>query len=303
MGTKLLIQLLFLCSALLVLLPLTASADRAGWNEPAREPGYDQSDLLRINIDYFNLAAATGGDFYYWAPGEFAASAGILNVPVASEPIALAYASNGDSFTRTIDVPVDGTISRLSFFAGAQRLDELSLTRPDGRNVEANPAGVSLQSFRHMSIVTLVDPEPGLWRVEMSGSGSFELAVRYFADRTRLEERGLEGIDLIGFDFAKLSGRAGHQGLFSVSEPPKAGTTQFCRTTLSGGIESPIIELVSVDGAVLGSVNLDEETDVAIDEFIGSCRVPDQPFRVRVRGKDPQGWPFQRLTSGLTTPE
>jgi len=285
-----------------VLQPLLAKAERAGWNEPGRTPGYDQGGLLQINIDYFNIAAATGGDFYFWAPGEFAAAAGLLNVPVASGPIALAYASSGDPFTCSLEVPVDGTISRLSFFAGAQILDKMSLARPDGRSVEANPAGVSVQTFRHMRILTLTDPEPGLWRAEMSGSGSFELAVRYLTDRNRLAKRGLEGIDLIDFNFVELRGRPGHQGLFPLSEPPQAGTMQRCRITLSGGIKQPIIDLVSATGAVLSGVRLEEVSDIAADEFIGSCLVPDQPFRVRVRGEDTEGWPFQRITAGLTAP-
>jgi hypothetical protein len=302
MLKKFVFHFLLLFSSLLVLHPLLSKAERAGWNEPGRPPGYNQDGLLQINTDYFNLAAATGGDFYFWAPGEFAAAAGLLNVPVASDPIDLAYVSSGDPFTYTLEVPVDGTISRLSFFAGAQILDNLSLARPDGRSVEANPTGVSVQTFRHMRILTLINPEPGLWRAEMSGRGSFDLSVRYLTDRNRLADRGLEGIDLIDFNFVELRGRPGHQGLFPLSGPPLAGTMQPCRITLTGGIKQPIIGLVSATGVVLSEVRLEEESDIAADEFIGSCLVPDQPFRVRVRGEDTEGWPFQRITAGLTAP-
>jgi len=289
-------------AALLILHPALVTADRAGWNEPGRAPKHNQSGMLQINTDYFNLAAATGGDFYYWAPGEFAAAAGLLNVPLASDPIALAYASSGGPFTRTTDLPIDATISRLSIFAGAQLLESFNLLRPDGRSIEVNPAGVSVQTFRHMRIVTLIDPEPGLWQIEMSGSGSFELAARYLSDSRHLAERNLKRIDLIGFDFVELRGRSGHQGLFPLSEPPQPGTVQPCRMTLSSNIEEPIIEFVSATGTLLGEVRLEQAADVASDEFFGSCDVPDQPFRVQARGKDSEGWPFQRQTSGLTTP-
>jgi hypothetical protein len=86
-----------------------------------------------------------------------------------------------------------------------------------------------------------------------------------------------------------------------MSELPEAGTTQQCLTTLSGGIAAPSIALVSETGAVLSVVNLEEGSEIADDEFFGSCRVPDQPFRVRVRGEDSEGWPFQRISAGLTT--
>ena len=79
---------------LIALFPYSAIADRTGWNEPGQAPGHHDSGLLNINKDYFDMAAATGGDFYFWAPGEFAEAAGHLNIPISSEPIALAYAGH-----------------------------------------------------------------------------------------------------------------------------------------------------------------------------------------------------------------
>jgi hypothetical protein len=288
---------------LLLMVVPPAAADRSGWNEPPRPAGYDPGGLLHINPGYFALAAATGGDFYFWAPGEFAAAAGLLDVPIAADPIALAYGSRTGPFTRELEVPVDGTISRLSFFAGAQRLDALRLLRPDGRGVEANPTGVAVQAFRHMRIITVTDPEAGVWRVELRGAGRFEVAARYLAERSRLRALDREGIDLVDFDFVELRGRPGHEGFFPVQGPVLAGARHRCRINLSGGVERPGAELVSADGAVLGTISLEAPgTEEADDEFIGDCRIPDQPFRVRVRGSDPEGRLFQRLTSGLVTP-
>lgn len=295
--------LLSIALSALLLTALPAVADREGWNEPPRAPGYDRRGLLQINADYFDLAAATGGDFYFWAPGEFAASAALLTVPVASDPIALAYGSGGGDFARSVKVPVDAAVTRLSLFTGAQRLDDLRLIRPDGRSVEANPAGVSVQAFKHMRIVTVEEPEPGLWRVEMHGAGSYSLGARYLAERKKLTARGLEAIDLIDFSFVEVRGRPGHEGLFQVTPPVRAGEKRRCRITLTGEIRQPVFEMVSAAGEVLGTIKLDAaDGEAAADEFIGSCRVPAQPFRVRVRGQDRQGHPFQRLTAGLTSP-
>jgi hypothetical protein len=292
---------------LFVLLPLVAvppaAADRAGWNEPPRAAGYDRNGLLTINADFFALAAATGGDCYFWAPGEFAAAAGLLKVPVASEPIALAYGSSAGPFAQTLEVPVDATVSRLSLFAGAQRLDTLRLLRPDGRNIDANPAGADVQDFHHMRIITVADPEPGLWQVELRGAGRFELAARYLADRSRLEGMDREAIDLIDFTFVERRGRPGHEGLFPLQTTPLAGTSHRCRITLTGGIEPTTAEMISATGMVLGKIRLERPAAGDIgNEFIGSCRVPDQLFRVRVRGRDFDGRIFQRLTAGLVTP-
>jgi hypothetical protein len=298
-------KIFLLLPALLVLLlavTLPAAADRGGWNEPSRAPGYDQNGLLRINTDFFNMAAATGGDFYFWAPGEFAAKAGLLNLPLASEPITLAYGSAKGNFAQRAEVPVDVTISRLSLFTGAQRLDKVRLLRPDGRSIKANPSGVSVQDFKHMRIVTVDDPEPGVWRVEMRGAGRYVLSARYQTDRARLKEQDLNPIDLIDFAFVEERGRPGHRGLFPLKQPVRSGELHHCRVTVSGIIKHPSIELVSAKGEVLAKIPPDASVAESGDEFTGACEVPDQPFRVRVRGRDMEGHLFQRLTAGLTTP-
>jgi len=290
-------------TALLLATARPAEADRKGWNEPARAPGYDNHGLLRINADYFDLAAATGGDFYFWAPGEFAAAAGLLSVPIASAPASLAYRSGGGDFSQTLEVRVDAAITLLTLFAGAQRLDDVRLLRPDGRSVEANPAGVAAQTYRHMRIVTIEKPEPGLWQVEVRGAGSYSIAVRYLSERRVLAERGLSSIDLIDFAFVEERGRPGHEGLFPIMKPVRAGEERLFRFTLTGEVRVTALDLVSAEGEILDTIHLDSSPELAAtDEFIGSCRVPPWPFRALVRGEDLSGNSFQRLTPGLITP-
>jgi len=280
-----------------------AAADRPEWNEPPQPPGYDRNGLLKINADFFNLAKASGGDFYFWAPGEFAASAGLLRIPVASDPVALSYRSGGGAFAQSIEVPVDAAITHLTLFAGAQQLDEVRLLRPDGRSIEANPAGVAVQVYKHMRIVAVENPEPGRWRIEARGAGSYSIAARYLAERKKLAARGLEAIDLIDFAFVEVRGRPGHEGLFPVEKPVHAGEERLCKITLSGGVREPVIEMISATGEVLGAIRLNaSEDETAADEFFGTCRIPKQPFRVRVRGEDREGHLFQRLTASLNSP-
>jgi len=296
-------EILLIALATLLFIACPAAADRPGWNEPPRTPGHDRNGLLKINGDFFDMAAATGGDFYFWAPGEFAASAGLLDVPIASDPIALSYRSGGDNFAQSLEVPVDSAITRLTLFAGAQRLDELRVLRPDGRTVEENPADIAVQVYEHMRIVTVEDPEPGLWRIEARAAGSCSIAARYLSGGEKLRVRGLEPVDLVDFAFVEVRGRPGHEGLFPVEKPVRAGEKRLCRITLSGGVRQPVVEMISVTGEVLGAIRLDASADeAAADEFIGTCRIPEQPFRVRVRGEDREGHLFQRLTAALNSP-
>lgn len=289
--------------AMLLLAVTPAAADRPGWNEPPRAAGYDRNGLLQVNTAFFSLAAASGGDFYFWAPGEFATAAGLLKVPIASDPIAMAYGSGSGPFHQLLEVPVDGTVSRLSLFAGAQRLDTIHLLRPDGRDVEVNPVDVGVQTFQHMRIFSVEDPEPGLWRIELGGAGCFELAARYLTDRGRLTALEKEEIDLVGFTFVFRGGRPGHEGLFPLQAAPNAGTIQLCRINLSGATGLPTVDMVSASGEVLGTIRLRTPDDGGTaGEFFGNCPIPDRPFRVRVRGRDPEGRLWQRITAGLISP-
>jgi len=63
----------------------------------------DARGLLKVDPIYFDLAANTGGDIYFWAPGEFASSH--LQVPLPQEPVVLAYGTSEG--TKVFYIPVE----------------------------------------------------------------------------------------------------------------------------------------------------------------------------------------------------
>ena len=273
---------------------------REGYNEPGRKSSYDQAGRLAINRTYFELSAATGGDFYFWAPGEFSAAAATLRIPVARDPILLDYGT-GDHYAKSYNIPVDSGIALLSVFAGAQRKDKFVLYRPDGRTTLANPAFVSEQNYRHMNIVNVEKPEPGVWRLKVSGAGYYAVTVRYSAARGRNRSDREEGIDLIGMQFVESGGRPGHEGLFPVEGEVRAGESRLCRIEISGTISEPVAEFISRDNRVIGEIKLRPASPESAGELIGTCTVPSVPFRTRVSGRDVDGYPLQRVTSGEYT--
>ena len=275
---------------------------REGYNEPSRPPSYDKNGLIRINKDYFKLSADTGGDFYFWAPGEFAASASVLRIPVTSDPILLDYGTGG-RFAKSSPVPVDSGIALLTVFVGAQRKDAVVLHRPDGRTVSENPAFVSEQKYRHMNIITVEKPEPGLWSLDFSGAGYYAVSVRYSNGKGRNDAGRDDGIDLIDMKFVEPGGRPGHEGLFPVKGKVRAGESRLCRIALSGAISDPTAEFVSGDGRVLGRVEQQPLSPDSGGELLGTCVVPSAPFRTRVSGRDAHGYPFQRVTAAVVTSE
>lgn len=275
---------------------------REGSNEPPRQSSYDTNGLVRINKDYFELSANSGGDFYFWAPGEFAASAPVLRIPVTADPILLDYGP-GDRIVKSARVPVDSGIALLTVFVGVQRKDEVVLHRPDGRTVSENPAFVSEQNYRHMSIITVEKPEPGTWLLEFSGAGYYAVSVRYANDKGKNDSGRDEGIDLIDMKFVEPGGRPGHEGLFPVKGKVRAGESRLCRIAISGAISAPTVEFVSRDDRVLERMELQALSPDSGGELLGTCVVPSVPFRTRVSGRDARGYPFQRITAAVYTAE
>jgi hypothetical protein len=266
-----------------------------GYNELPRQPSYDKNGLVRINRNYFELSASSGGDFYFWAPGEFSASATGLRIPVTSEPILLDY-GKGNRFAKPYSFPVDSGIALLSIFVGAQRKDSVVLHRPDGRPVSENPAGVTEQKYRHMNIITVENPEAGGWSLKVSGAGYYEVAVRYRNYMGENDAGRDEGIDLHRMEFVEPGGHPGHEGLFPVRGKIRAGESRLCRIVMSGTISYPTAEFVSRDDRVLDRMELRPYSPDSGGELVGICAVPDVPFRTRVSGRDAHGYMFQRVT-------
>jgi len=296
--------ILFLTTAALIIFGFgdTRLFAGQGYNEPPRNASYDKNGLLRINKDYFELPAQTGGDFYFWAPGEFVASASILRIPVTFDRILLDYGSGG-KFDKSSRFPVDSGIALLTVFVGAQRKDAVVLHRPDGRTVAENPAFVSEQKYRHMSIITVEKPEPGMWSLEFSGAGCYAVSVKYANGKGNNDLGRDEGIDLIHTEFVESGGRPGHEGLFPVSGKVRAGESRHLWIEMGGAISEPTVEFVSRDDRVIGRMELQPLSPDSGGVLFGTCVVPSVHFRTRVSGCDAHGYPFQRVTAAVYTPE
>jgi len=144
-----------------MMMAMAAAAQEA---QTPRPPVKNNRGLLQVNRDYYDLAAATGGDFYFWAAGEFAASN--LQIPIEHDEVVLSYGTLDTK--RVFEIPVESGVRSLEIFAGAQRKDLFVLVKPDG-TVLRDP----VQSFQHMLIATINAPSAGIWRLELHGAGLF----------------------------------------------------------------------------------------------------------------------------------
>jgi len=265
-----------------VLSLLLATLLIAQQDQTPRQPQKNERGLLKIDPLYFDLAANTGGDFYFWAPGEFSASR--LQVPLHHEDVLLSYGSVDAK--KVFDIPVESGVKELTLFAGIQRKDLAVLVRPDGTVVR------DVQSFQHMLMATVKAPAAGIWRLELHGAGTYAVTAHV--------KPADDGPELIKFAFVERGGRPGHEGMFPVKRPVRAGESLPCEVSLSGSVTEAELAFVTRDGSLIGVIPI---VSASADQYAGSCAVPKTSFRVVVRGRDATGAAFQRIESGLRIPE
>jgi len=206
-----------------VLLLTLAGLASAQTDQTPRPPRKDGRGLLQVNRDYYDIAAATGGDAYFWTHGEFAASQ--LQIPIPYEEVLLSYGTV--STKRVFDIPVESGVRALTVFASVQRKDLAVLVRPDGGVFNDAKA---LQSYQHMLIATVDAPEPGVWKLELHGE-------RLFCVTAHVDPG--EGPELLGVEVKDKT----------------------CSVSLSAKAASVELHVVAKDGSVLARVPLESAGD------------------------------------------
>ncbi len=267
-------------ACLFLLAPLLSAQE----DQRPRPIAKDDRGLLKIDPLYFDLAAKTGGDFYFWAPGEFATAS--LQVPIHRADVLLSYGSLEGK--RRFEIPVETGVREMTLFAGVQRKDLAVVVRPDGSVVRDGSAGAAIQLFQNMLIAKITAPTAGLWQLEVDGAGTYAVTAHV---------RGADsGPDFDRFRFVERGGRPGHEGLFPIERALRGGESLDCQLSLSGAVRDLELAFVSKEGSPLGTVTLTPSGD---GEYSGRCTVPKTPFRALVRGTDAAGARFQRVESHL----
>ena len=198
---------------------MLATAAAAQEDQTPRPPVKNNRGLLQVNRDYYDLAAATGGDFYFWAAGEFAASN--LQIPIEHDEVLLSYGTLDTK--RVFEIPVESGARSLEVFAGVQRKDLAVLIKPDGLVVRD-----SVQSFQHMLIATINAPSPGTWRLELHGAGLYCVTAHLRPAET--------GPELVKVALKK----------------------ETCEIELAGNASKLQVELVAKDGSTLARAALEK---------------------------------------------
>jgi hypothetical protein len=276
-----------LAAAFLSVVSLAAAAAQVDPGQRSQPLRTERGGLLHVDPNYFELASQTGGDFYFWAPGEFARAG--LQIPLHDEPVLLAY-GRLDSRRRSFEFPVESGVRELTIFAGAQRKDRAVIVRPGGALVADGTAGVKLQTFSHMTIATIQSPAPGPWRIEFEGAGLYSVSAHVSSP-----------VQFLDFDFVELGGRPAHEGWFPITRELRKGESLSCRFDVSAASAGVQVSFVTGDDRPLATMPMDAEPGDT-RHYLGRCVVPAVPFRVVLSGRDPMGQAFRRSSNALRTP-
>ncbi len=207
-----------------------------------------------------------GGETVLWVTGELAATA------------------------RTFVVPVDGTISHVAMAAStAGSIADMVVTDPQGLRLTPQTAGAEVSTLGCVRGFGVQQPEAGAWTLQITGTGTFWLVVHAKTDLLMAQPA-----------FVRAAGRPGDDEPVKIAGEPIRGEPAMLQTVLTTDqVADASFDLISTGGESLQAVDLRLVTpDVGEVEFRGSlAALPTGPFRVRVRGLDKTGTPYQRVSS------
>ncbi len=136
----------------------------------------------------------------------------------------------------------------------------------------------SITRYEAGHIVTIVQPDPGEWRVRLSGTRLFLVTVQA---KARLSVEGPR---------------------FAPEGPLQTGVARVLRFSAGADARDVHARLVTQGFQDLAAIPLRFVRDEAGEEFAGEMTPPARPFRFVVTGRDADGLPFQRVHAPLFDP-
>ncbi len=238
-----------------------------------------------IDPAYYAIAAETGGQLYELArtTAETEKIFGLVNPYVVGTPKPVFLGRGAIGGARNLDLPIDPAAISLQVSAAVSAGSTARVFDPSGRELAAGQPGVTITSVTGGTLFAVSAPAPGVWRVALAGTGTFDVSVT--ADSP---------IELNRFQFVENRGRDGHGGLFPIKSQPLAGATQQSRATVLGPVGSASFRLVSEAGNPIADLPAVRGGELNADEWSSTFQLPGEKFRIQVSGTDTGGRAFLR---------
>jgi hypothetical protein len=243
-----------------------------------------------IDPSYIREANDSGGQVFSLSSSEAGSITQLTDFIVRSNTVNLLLINDTfNGISRTYTVPVDSTMTRISFSISGTT--SVVVRRPTGAVVQASDPDVRLLSLSGGTIYSITNPAVGGWNVSVNGTGEVSVEVS-----------GESSLDLSSFSFVELGGAGAHQGFFPIDGLPLAGQEGMVDAVMSGNFNTAQFSFRSKTGAVLQTLALSPVPETT-DEFSGQVTPPTSSFRVYVTGRDITGANYQRLLSASIQPQ
>jgi hypothetical protein len=243
-----------------------------------------------IDPSYNREANESGGQLFFLLSSEAGSITELADFIVRSNAVNLLVIDDTFAGTsRTYTVPVDSTITRVTFSISGTT--SVAVIRPTGSVVQDLDPGVTVLSLSDGKIYSITSPVIGEWSVSVNGTGDVSVEVS-----------GESSLDLSSCEFVEPGGRPGHEGFFPIDGLPLAGQEGTVDAVMSGDFNTAQFSLRSETGAVLQTFPLSLVPETT-DEFFGQITPPTSSFRVYVTGQDITGANYQRLLSASIRPQ
>lgn len=245
---------------------LAAGALFAQEGQEGPKPGWPCVAGRAVDPSYIELSESTGGQLFLFQKGEVAQSGAVMGASF-SHPSTVVRAVGQLSGTREFDVPVDSTMQTVLVMVSLQCRNSINVFGPKGMEMTAANS-TEFANLQTGQIVRIDNPEPGAWRVRLSGTGLFIFTVMAKSE-----------IRLSQVKFA-AEGEA-------PSRQPRLGVKQKLDAGVAGELSDVQFQLAGAAGETLA------EAESADGVFSVTPNV--ERFRVVMTGRDAAGWPVRRV--------
>lgn len=236
-------------------------AARSQSNQQTSRPGWPCVPGRAIDPTYIELSESTGGQLFLFQKGEMDQAGPVMSASF-THPATVLRAVGHFSGTRDLEFPVDSTVESLLVLVSVQCRSGIAVFRPSGREATDRDTALSVD-LATGKILRVDQPEPGRWKVRISGNGLFVASVLAKSD-------------------IRLT------AVSPVSEPQAA-----VEIRLSGPLSQVSVDLVDASGGRVSETEALKPTADGV--YRSNIRSQAERYRVVVRGEDNSAWPFQRM--------
>jgi len=249
-------------------------------SQPASPPGWPCVAGRAIDPAYLKISESTGGQLFLFQKGEAAQSLAVMSAPHTHPATILRLVGNLNG-ARDFEFPVDGSVESLLVLVSVQCRKEILVLRPSGSELTASNSAQSVD-LAAGRILRVDLPEPGKWRVRLTGRGLFVLSVL-----------AKTNIHLTGVGFT-VNGPP-TEGKEQITRLPNAlfGSPQAIQLELYGQVSRLGMRLVDASGSPISEPDAPEKTGEG--SYRTNIVLQAEHFRILVAGEDSSAWPFQRM--------